>query len=307
MRYNRPMTQRADAPEPGTAVGSKTETPAGPDALREPGTIASGRVDGRAPAPSAAAISRRLTAEIWIVMGLSLGRSGVYAFVNILDRLTRGPLGEQTAALNPSQSVRPYWDLLYQVLSLAFAIVPVLLALYLLGSHGRSALRRIGLDLRRPLPDLGWGLALGAAIGIPGLGLYALGRALGITVQVQASALNDYWWTIPVLLLAALKNGLLEEVLVVGYLFERLRELRWRTWAIIVVSALIRGSYHLYQGYGPFVGNFLMGLVFGWFYTTRWGRRRVMPLVLAHALLDVVSFVGYALLPTSLLAVLGAG
>ena len=42
-----------------------------------------------------------------------------------------------------------------------------------------------------------------------------------------------------------------------------------------------------------FVGNIVMGLVFGWLYR-RWGR--VLPLVVAHVLLDLVSFIGYALL-----------
>ena len=28
---------------------------------------------------------------------------------------------------------------------------------------------------------------------------------------------------------------------------------------ILIVSALIRGSYHLYQGFGGFVGNLIMG------------------------------------------------
>ena len=36
-----------------------------------------------------------------------------------------------------------------------------------------------------------------------------------------------------------------------------------------------------------------MGLLFGWVYTRT---RRVVPLVVAHTLLDVVAFVGYALL-----------
>ena len=35
------------------------------------------------------------------------------------------------------------------------------------------------------------------------------------------------------------------------------------------------------------------GLVFGWLYART---KRVMPLVIAHTLLDVVAFVGYALL-----------
>ncbi|MCC2321046.1 CPBP family intramembrane glutamic endopeptidase [Cellulomonas xiejunii] len=256
-----------------------------------------------APAPDQRAVSRRLTAEIWIVLGLSLGKSAVYAVVSLIAKLTAGPpLAEQTTTLNPSQSPRPYLDLTYQLLSIGFALLPVALALYLLSANGRSAVRRIGLDGARPWRDLGIGMGLAAVIGIPGLGLYVAGRALGITVEVQASALNAAWWTIPVLILAALQNALLEEVVAVGYLMERLRDLRWSTPAIIAASALLRGSYHLYQGWGPFFGNVVMGVVFAEYYRRR---RRVMPLVVAHTALDVVAFVGYATLPDAWLEALG--
>ncbi|QCB95494.1 CPBP family intramembrane metalloprotease [Cellulomonas shaoxiangyii] len=258
-----------------------------------------------APPPGERATRRRIGAEIWIVLGLSLGRSAVYAVVDLVARLTAGPpLAEQTTTLNPSRSPRPYLDLTYQLLSIGFALLPVALALYLLSANGRSAVRRIGLDGARPWRDLGVGLGLAAVIGIPGLGLYVAGRALGITVEVQAAALNAAWWTVPVLVLAALQNALLEEVVAVGYLMERLRDLRWSTPAIIVASALLRGSYHLYQGWGPFVGNVVMGLVFAEYYRRR---RRVMPLVVAHTALDVVAFVGYALLPDAWLEAIGVG
>lgn len=246
---------------------------------------------------------RRLTVEIWIVLGLSLGKSGVYALVNIVARLTEGtPLAQQSTTLNASRSARPYLDLVYQLLQIGFALVPVALALYLLSANGRSAVRRIGLDRARPGRDLGIGVGLAALIGLPGLALYAIGRAIGITVEVQASALTGAWWTVPVLILAALQNALLEEVVVVGYLMERLRELRWRTPAILVTSAVLRGSYHLYQGIGPFFGNVVMGLVFAEYYRRR---GRVMPLVVAHTVLDVVAFVGYALIPVEWRAALG--
>jgi len=111
-------------------------------------------------------------------------------------------------------------------------------------------------------------------------------------VQVSASPLDPSWWTIPLLVLSAVRAALQEEVIMIGYLFTRLRQLGWGDWRIILVSAAIRGSYHAYQGIGPIVGNFVMGVVFGWCYR-RWGR--VMPLVVAHTLLDVVSFVGYPL------------
>ncbi|MGV8978264.1 MAG: CPBP family intramembrane glutamic endopeptidase [Cellulomonas sp.] len=255
------------------------------------------------PQPDQRATGRRLGVEIWIVLGLSLGRSAIYAVVDIVARLTAGPpLAQQTTTLNASQSPRPYLDLTYQLLSIGFALVPVALALFLLSGQGRSAVRRIGLDAVRPLRDVGIGVGLAAVIGIPGLGLYAVGRLLGITVQVQASALNAAWWTIPVLVLAALQNALLEEVVAVAYLMERLRDLRWRTPLILAASALLRGSYHLYQGFGPFLGNVVMGLVFAEYYRRK---RRVLPLVVAHMLLDVVAFVGYALVPAAWRAALG--
>ncbi len=244
------------------------------------------------------AARRRITAEIWIVLGLSLGQSAVYALINIVARLTAGTaLRDQSASLNVSQSARPYLDLTYQLVGIGFAVLPVALALYLLSARGRSAVRAIGLDGARPLRDVGWGFALAAAIGIPGLAFYLLGRAMGITVEVQASALNAAWWTVPILLLSALQNGLLEEVIAVGYLYERTRDLGWGRVQFVVWSSLLRGAYHLYQGIGPFIGNVVMGVLFSWWYTSRWGRHRVMPLVVAHTLLDVVAFVGYALLP----------
>lgn len=251
------------------------------------------------PAPS----PRRLRAEVLIVLGLSLGQSAVYAAVRLYARLTVDvPLAQQTATLNPTRAARPYLDLTYQLLSIGFALVPVVLALYLLSAHGRRATRWIGLDTTQPLRDLGIGMAFAALIGIPGLGIYALGRQLGLNVEIQAAGLAPYWWTIPVLLLSALQNALLEEVVAVAYLAERLIQLRWSMPLIVAASALLRGSYHLFQGPGMAAGNVVMGLVFGWYYLRR---RRIMPLVVAHTALDVVAFVGYATLPDAFLESLG--
>ena len=36
---------------------------------------------------------RRLRIEVWIVLGLSLGQSAVYSVVQLLDKMTRAPLG----------------------------------------------------------------------------------------------------------------------------------------------------------------------------------------------------------------------
>jgi membrane protease YdiL (CAAX protease family) len=235
----------------------------------------------------------RIQWEIIIVLGLSLGASAVYSIVTIIARSTADtPIANQTATVNPSRSDREWLDFTNQFLSLFFELFAVALVIYLLWAPGRSAFDRLGLDVRRPGSDLLRGGGLFLAIGIPGIGLYVVGRLVGITVGVQASPLDTSWWTVPILVFSALRAALVEEVIVVGYLFTRLTQLRWSPWWIIGAAALLRGTYHLYQGYGPFIGNVAMGVVFGWCYM-RWGR--VMPLVVAHALLDVASFVGYPL------------
>jgi membrane protease YdiL (CAAX protease family) len=233
--------------------------------------------------------------ETLLVLGLSLGQSAVYSVVAIVARLTTDrPLAEQTATLNASQSARPWLDLTYQLLRIAFALVPVLLAVHLLNRGGDGARRTLGLDRRRPLFDLAWGAALAAGIGLPGLGLFWVAARLGINATVVPAALPELWWTVPVLILAAAQNALLEEIIVVGYLVTRLRELGWRIGTVVAASAVLRGTYHLYQGFGAFVGNAIMGVILALFFLRT---RRVWPLVVAHTLLDVVAFVGYALLP----------
>ena len=245
--------------------------------------------------PRAPAIGlTRFGLEVVIVLGLSLGQSAVYSVLRIIERLTRNvPLAQQTSTLNASVTPdRPWLDLTYQLVGVAFGLMPVLLALYLLNLTDPPAGRTIGFDLTRPRFDLGFGALIALAIGIPGLGLYALARAIGINTDVQASGLADNWWTIPVLILSATENAVLEEVVMIGYLFTRLRQLGWNLVAIIALSAIIRGSYHLYQGIGGFIGNLIMGVILGLIYV-RW--RRIGPLIVAHTFLDITAFVGYAL------------
>lgn len=239
---------------------------------------------------------RRLSIEILIVLGVSLGQSAIYSLIVILDRVSRETaLADQVATLNPSRSNRELFDLLYQLLGIGFALIPVALVAYLLWSAQRPHLSRLGLDARHPTRDLLGGLGLAVIIGIAGLGIYLGGRALGITVAVDPAGLDSYWWTVPVLLLAATRAGIEEEVIMIGYLFARLRELGWRTWPIILASAALRGTYHLYQGFGAFVGTALLGILFGWLYLSgpTWLRGRTLPLIIAHTAIDAVAFVGY--------------
>lgn len=231
-----------------------------------------------------------LRTEVLLVLALSLGASAVYSAVSLVAKLTaRGGLAAQTATLNPSVSERPYLDLTYQLLGIGFGVVPALLALFLL----REEAAGLGLDPRRPGLDLAAGAVLALGIGLPGLGLYFAAREFGLNANVVPSALPRLWWAIPVLVLAAAQNAVLEEIVAVGYLQTRLRQLGYGVVATVAASALLRGAYHLYQGFGAFLGNVVMGVVFSVFFV-RTGR--LLPLVIAHALVDIAAFVGYPLL-----------
>ncbi|MCQ6271033.1 CPBP family intramembrane metalloprotease [Pseudarthrobacter sp. R1] len=243
---------------------------------------------------------RRLRIEVLIVLGLSLGQSAIYSVVQLLDKITSAPLAQGTSTLNTSQSTREYFDLTYQLLEIFFALVPVVLVFYFLteqhrtntGNGSVSAFTKIGFNLSRPGMDMLQGFGLAVLIGIPSLGLYAAGRALGITTSIIPSALDPYWWTVPVLVLSAVRHAIVEEVIVVGYLLDRFGKFGWSVPLAILASSTLRGSYHLYQGFGPFIGNAVMGVVFALIYAKS---RRVMPLVVAHALINIVAFVGFSL------------
>lgn len=238
--------------------------------------------------------ARWLRWEVLLVLGVSLGMAGVYSVVNLIGRLTAPErLGDQQAILNASRAPdRPWLDLSYQLLDIGSSVVPAALAVFLLAYSARPT-RGIGLDRTDTSRDLGRGAILAAIIGIPGLGLYLAAHAMGISAEVVPADLPDIWWRYPVLVLSALQNAVLEEIVVVAYLFTRLRQLRFQERTAIGISAVLRGSYHLYQGFGGFIGNAIMGVIFCYFFART---RRVLPLVIAHAVIDTVSFVGYTAL-----------
>ena len=236
---------------------------------------------------------RALIVELVVVLAVTLGLSAAQSLVSLLDALlSPGSLAEQSAAINAPRAAAGLLDLLGQLASSARLFAWAALGMYLLW-RGGTALHRVGIDRSRPGADALGGLGLAALIGIPGLGFYLLAHALGLSVTVQPSTLDAAWWRGPALALSAVGNALAEEVLVVGYLLTRLRQLGWTENRALWLSSALRGAYHLYQGFGGFVGNVVMGLVYG----RAWQRtNRLWCLVLGHALIDVVAFVGYSAL-----------
>jgi membrane protease YdiL (CAAX protease family) len=292
------MSQDQAAEPPGTPAAGPPAAgtlPAGSVASAQNPAVAGAAATAGTSAAAGAWVppTRRLLGwEIFAVFAVSLGASGLYAFIQLIGSLTATKsLGKQQAVLNGSLAPgRPTLDLILQLTSIAIDLAPVVLAFYLIAREGQTP-AVIGFDLRRPGPDLLRGAVLAALIGGSGLALYLTAFHLGVNLNVVAESLPNVWWRIPVLVLSAAHDGILEETLVIGYLLRRLDQLGWRPSRAIAFSAVLRGSYHLYQGFGGFIGNAVMGTIFALCYR-RWGR--VMPLVIAHTLIDMGAFIGYA-------------
>jgi membrane protease YdiL (CAAX protease family) len=239
--------------------------------------------------------NRRFGTEIVIVLALSLGASAVYSILYWLNAVTsRGGLAGTKHTLNASSSANQLLDAIYQIANNALQVAPAVLVVFLVAGHlGRTSLSAIGGISPTRTRDFAAGLGLAAAIGIPGIALYFFGHAIGATIQIVPSTMQQYWWVVPVLLLSALRSAVLEEFVMIGYLFKRLDTLGWSKGRQIWLSAVIRGLYHLYQGYSGFFGNIAMGLIFGWLYK-KYGR--LQWLVIAHFILDAATYVGYAVI-----------
>ena len=172
--------------------------------------------------------ARSMWVELIIVFLVTLASSGLSSLVSLIDSLLAPvPLASQTVAIVVPQAQASFLDLIKQLLSIVRGFAWGALGLYLLWRSGVNLRDRLGLDLRRPWSDLGTGVVLAAVIGIPGIWRSTCRRSqIGINLTVAPTTLNDVWWRLPVLILAAIENGFLEEVLVVGYLMTRLDQLK---------------------------------------------------------------------------------
>src|SRR5205814_9870628 len=121
----------------------------------------------------------------------------------------------------------------------------------------------IGLAPDQPSSDALRGVALFSFVGSAGIGLYLAAVALGVNRFVVPAPPPGHWWTFPAVFMNAAAAALLEEIVLIGYLITRLQQLGWSNNAAIGGSAALRGTYHLYQGWGGFAGNLATGLLFG--------------------------------------------
>lgn len=233
--------------------------------------------------------------EIIAVLGVSFGLDGLRSLLDLIyNQLVInqgfGLKHVATAPLKSSTTPQYQWlDIAYQLVSVLQGVAPAFLAVVLLMRSPAGRGLGIGFD-RLGWREVGIGAGFAALIGIPGLGLVYGARQLGLNAQIVVTSFPDVWYRIPTLLIEAFQQGIAEEIVVCAYLLVRLKQLGWTDSRALVTASVVRGSYHLYQGYGGFVGNAIMGLIFGWWFQRT---KRVWPLVIAHGIIDAVSFIGY--------------
>jgi membrane protease YdiL (CAAX protease family) len=243
------------------------------------------------PADPTAPTRRLLGAEVILVLAVSLGQSGLYALLDLLRGLIAisKPLAQQTTTLYAPAAKQAWLDISYQLLGVGGELAPVLLVGYLLLRSGESV-AAVGVDASRPGDDARWSAALAVVVGAVGLGGLFAAKALGVNRNIIVGGGASRWWDVILLVLQAAGTAISEEVIVCGYLLHRLRQLGWKDNSALVVASLVRGSYHLYQGFGGAAANFVLGLFFGRIYQRR---GRLVPLLVAHFLIDAVAFGGY--------------
>jgi membrane protease YdiL (CAAX protease family) len=164
------------------------------------------------------------------------------------------------------------------------AVVP--LGLYLLARTGQDR-RVLGLEpptfARDVLPGIGLGLA---AFGVE-IFLILIVHGLLINdpslfVSPSISHLPKYY-VIWGLMISAV-TAVTEEVMVNGYLITRLGQLGWTPRASLIVSLILRTSYHVYYGIG-----FIFTIPFGFFVTRSFQKHgKLMRPIMAHFLYDAV-------------------
>jgi membrane protease YdiL (CAAX protease family) len=174
------------------------------------------------------------------------------------------------------------------------ALLQTVLVECTLGALALRFLHRRGHDLRELLPAPSWrGTAVGVGLCAAALAAWWLASAwlpAGSLSAASAAATTVVVArpTLPVLALTAIVNGVYEETFLVGYLL-RGASLLGPSLAM-GISLLVRLVYHAPQGPAMAVAALVFGAVAGAFW---WRTRSLWPVVLAHALQDVISLAPY--------------
>jgi membrane protease YdiL (CAAX protease family) len=180
----------------------------------------------------------------------------------------------------------PVTNLVVGILDYVGVAVVVPLALLLLTRTGQpSSVLGLGVPSFREdiWPGLGLALAsFGAEIPVALALSPVLAHDSGLVNRISIGHVPHYYviWGIAISAITAIA----EEVLVNGYLITRLGQLGWTPRSALILSLILRTSYHVYYGLG-----FLLTIPFGYFITRSFQKHhRLNRSIAAHFLFDAV-------------------
>jgi membrane protease YdiL (CAAX protease family) len=84
----------------------------------------------------------------------------------------------------------------------------------------------------------------------------------------------------------AVTAGVCEEFLYRGFAMAALTRMGLATWIVVIITSVLFGLAHTYQGRGGVAGTAVLGLVFG---STRALVQSLMPVVMWHAVIDLIA------------------
>lgn len=230
------------------------------------------------PVPTSPLARRTIVVELLVVLAVFPLRSTATALADLYRELvTHIPPASSLISFPGHPDMTSLVSAAYLAV---YTVAPPFLVWYLLRREG-AGMSAIGLDTRR--------LARDVAIAVPltalALGAHKLGIQLPTPYASSFPSRTPHVQAIfsVFLFVQAVSAGVIEEIVVLGFLTTRLRQVGVPLWAVFVASVAVRVSYHAEYGFGV-LGPVLFGTVLTLFYLRT---RRLLPAILAHAGVDV--------------------
>ena len=180
------------------------------------------------------------------------------------------------------------------VFKITFQLVG-LLCLYLVLSYRGKRFRDLGLSFAIRLNEIGHSFALffGAMLGSAILGfvlvlIYVLSGRRWEPSLDKAAVFGTTFGILP--LLYVLLNPFYEELIVRAFLISETEWIYGSTALAVLISVALQTSYHLYQGLPMALSHIPAFLLFSLYFVRT---RRILPVILAHMLMDVSALAIY--------------
>lgn len=234
----------------------------------------------RPAAPVEPSKRRRLTAEVMIVLAIF----PLPYVINAVASLIQSALHAGTSGRYPLPITSHLgFSFLIDVMLALEPLVAAALVVFLLSISDEGGGRAINLDRSDPKQDLALLLPVFLiCFFVPELGVSLLLKAAHVQTIAPASQILPAYFSI-VGIITALTAGVVEEIVVLGFLVRRLEQHGLKPAAVVAIGVLVRISYHVYYGWGvlPILAWALASVLMYQRY------RRLWPFIAVHALWDV--------------------